>query len=287
VIGALDVEVEAALKAEGWRWRGWERVSSLVSPALDRVTYRVDLDGAAPAATVKARRMPGEEAARVQAEIRRELPGAFVAVLARHGRVLLEEWVEGEVLGAAPDAARLREAAALLAELHVRTTLDGKSLLGRESTAAQRDTTLHALPKLQRAGLLQPGQASDLERALGRTDPGSCLYGLIHTDFCGANMVVDRSGRLRVVDNERLGRDALGYDLGRSWYRWELAPESWRCFLDAYASAHPVREPPEPFRFWQIVAAVRAVEIRLHYAPDQVGAPLACLHGLLIKEVAA
>lgn len=285
MIGALDSEVEAALKAEGWRWSGWECLSSFVSLALDRVTYRVDLDGAGPA-TVKARRMPGEGAARVQAEIRRELPEAFVAVLARHGRVLLEEWVDGEVLGADPDAARLREAADLLAALHLRTTLDGRSMLGRESTAAQRDKTLQALRRVRGAGLLQPGQASALARTLRRTDPGSCLYGLVHTDFCGVNMVVERSGLLRVVDNERLGRDALGYDLGRSWYRWGLAPESWRCFLDAYSAALPAREPRESSRFWQIVAAVRAVEIRLHHAPDQVGAPLACLRGLM-EDVAA
>lgn len=284
--GVLDPEVDAALKAEGWRWSGWECLSRFVSPALDRVTYRVDLDGAGPAATVKARRMPGEQAARVQAEIRRPLPEAFVAVLARHGRVLLEEWVDGEVLGAAPDAARLREAAGLLAELHLRTTLDGRSMLGRESTAAQRGATLQALRAIHRAGLLQHGQASALVRALRRTDPGACVYGMIHSDFCGVNMVVDRSGRLRVVDNERLGRDALGYDLGRSWYRWELAPASWRAFLDAYAAALAAREPPEPFRFWQIVAAVRAVEIRLRHTPDQLAAPLACLRGLM-EEIAA
>lgn len=278
--GALDPEIEAALQAEGWRCSGWHCLSTLVSPALDRVTYRIDLD-AGPAPTVKARRMPDETTARVQAEIRRELPGAFVAVLARHGRVLLEEWVDGEVLDAAPDAARLREAASLLAELHLQTTLDGRSLLGRESTDAQRGATLRALRRVRRAGLLQPGQEEALARALRRTDPGSCLYALIHTDFCGVNMVVDRSGRLRVVDNERLGRDALGYDLGRCWYRWALAPESWRCFLDAYAAALPAQEPPEPFRFWQIVAAVRAVAIRLHYAPDQVATPLACLRGLM------
>lgn len=282
--GALDDEVQAALRANALRWSGWECVSSFMSPALDRVTYRIDLIGGG-AAIVKARRMPSEEAARLQAEIRRALPGAFTAVRARHGRVLLEEWVDGEVVGGAPSAETVRQAAGVLAELHARPTLGGRAMFGRESTAEQRRVTSQALRKVRRAGLLPRGDAAVLARALRREDPGSCLYGLIHTDFCGVNMVVDRQGRLRVVDNERLGRDALGYDLGRAWYRWALPREIWSAFLDAYGTALAAREAPEPFRFWQIVAAVRALEIRLRYTPDHVEAPLLCLRQLTEESV--
>ncbi|MBX3025790.1 aminoglycoside phosphotransferase family protein [bacterium] len=281
--GVLDAEVQAALRANDLRWSGWECLSSLMSPALDRVTYRIDLTDGGPAATVKARRMPSEEAARVQAEIRSALPDAFTAVLVRHGRVLLEEWVDGEVVGAAPDAMTVRRAAGVLAELHMRPTLDGRTLFGRESTAEQRRATVQAVHAVRRAGLLRREDAAVLARALRREDPGTCLYGLIHTDFCGVNMVADRQGRLRVVDNERLGRDALGYDLGRAWYRWALAPDAWSGFLDAYRTALAAPGAPEPFRFWQIVAAVRALEIRLRYTPDNVEAPLVCLRRLMAE----
>jgi hypothetical protein len=35
-------------------------------------------------------------------------------------------------------------------------------------------------------------------------------------------MVVDGAGRLHVIDNERMRVDALGFDVGRCWYRWSL-----------------------------------------------------------------
>ena len=38
--------------------------------------------------------------------------------------------------------------------------------------------------------------------ALDRLDPGSAPAALIHRDFCAENMLIDREGRLRVIDND-------------------------------------------------------------------------------------
>ncbi|HEY6356659.1 MAG TPA: hypothetical protein VIX35_00360, partial [Vicinamibacterales bacterium] len=100
-----------------------------------RATYRVDLESGE---TIKARCLDDESSARRLFEIRRGLPHAFVPAFHHHGRVLLERWVQGEILGrTAPDDARLVEAAVLLGGLHA-TRVAAEPAVPDDSTQAWR-----------------------------------------------------------------------------------------------------------------------------------------------------
>lgn len=279
---ALDPEVLAALAQAGMCLRAFRHISNLRSPAYYRATYRIDLtDGR----TIKARRLESAAAASEVFRIRRTLPDAFAPALARHGRVLLEEWVPGEELGhASPGPERLAEAATLLAELHARAQLDGQALHQLRSTAAHRDLAVQRLQQLAAAGALEAEMAQHLDQAMRRLDPRQAVFGLVHMDFCGENMVIDRQSRLRVVDNERMGVDALGFDLARTWYRWSLPVAAWEVFQSVYAARLPIADPVLTLPFWRLVAAAGAAAVRLRYNPGRMDEPVQCLHRLA-KEV--
>ena len=107
------------------------------SPTLGRRAFRVDL---VSGGAIKARHLGSSPLAQRLFELRRPLPDAFVPAFAVHGPVLLEHWVDGELLGqASPDDARLREAGGLLARLHATTPADGTPVGRRAPTRAWRE----------------------------------------------------------------------------------------------------------------------------------------------------
>ena len=123
-----------------------------------------------------------------------------------------------------------------------------------------------------------------LDRALQRSYPPQAACGLVHLDFCGENMVIDRRGQLGVVDNDRIRLDAFGYDLARTWYRWALTAPEWDCFCRAYGSRLPFPNPLHSLQFWKIVAAARSAEFRLHHYPEKTDVPVRCLRALAAEE---
>jgi thiamine kinase-like enzyme len=223
--------------------------------------YRIAL---VSGATIKARRLEDEATARALCDLRRELPPAFVPVLARHGRVLLEPWIDGEELhGRSPSEEELAAAGALLAALHTLTTAAGQPVRATATTALWRERSDRALADTVRRGALDARVQERLGAALARLDPGTTIVGLVHTDFCGENMVVDASGALHVVDNERVSVDALGYDLGRTWARWGLTDPEWALFAAAYAARGAPPEALAALAFWRLVATATAAAVRL------------------------
>ena len=86
---------------------------------------------------------------------------------------------------------------------------------------------------------------------------------------------MDAAGKLYLIDNEWLGVDAAGVDLGRSWSRWPLPDAAWQVFLIGYASTAP--EPPAALRFWQIAMAARGASLRLEGPAEALALPLARL----------
>ena len=272
----LDPEIQAVLEQTGLRARSFVRVSNIRSPEIDRIAYRIDHDQG----TVKARRLENESIARRLVELRRDLPDAFAPVFVQRGRVLLEEWIDGEALSAAPLPRYLAEAGTLLGELHARPALGCRPLHEVRSTVSHRTTAEQSLRQVVATCAIGEGEAARLMGAMQRLDPQQATHGLIHFDFCGENMVVDGAGRLRVVDNERIGLDALGFDLARTWYRWALSASDWEGFRAAYAACLPFSEPLDSFRFWQIVAVTRAAALRLRVYPARAGVPIACLRTL-------
>ncbi len=216
----LDAEVVQALDRAGHRARAFQDVTTIRFPSFRRATYRIDLDSGE---TIKARCLEDEASAQQLFEIRRGLPSAFVPAFFQHGRVLLERWIPGTVLGTTPpERAHLVEAGALLATLHATRDVGEPD----DGTGTWRARTERGLRALVESGALETRDADRLERDMAAADPGRAVAGLGHFDFCGENMVIDYSGRMHVFDNERVGRGALGFDLARAWYRWRLPERS-------------------------------------------------------------
>jgi len=270
-----DPEVAAALEASGLRARAIHAITTLGPARTDRQAFRIEL---ADGSTVKARRLPDEQtAARLEA-VRRELPPAFAPILARHRRVLVEEWVAGDPLGdACPSDAVLARAGSILGALHARTRVVGEPVGERRSTEGWREVAERELQEIAGAEALGARAARAIRVALERLDPGSALFGLVHSDFCGENMIVDSAGTLRIIDNERLEVDALGFDLGRTGYRWALPARAWDRFRSAYAAHAPSPEPLETLAFWSLVAVVKSAALRLRFDRGHAALPLALL----------
>jgi len=274
----LEPEIALALERAGLRARAARPLSTIAPERSGRSVFRIDLDEGPP---LKARRLEDEATASRLFAIRRELPAAFAPALARHGRVLLEEWLEGDVIGdVCPSPATLAAAGALLGRLHARTKLLGEALHERCPTREWRERSETGLRELVAAGALAAPAADATRAALEQLDPGSAIFGLIHSDFCGENLLVDPAGRLRVIDNERLRVDALGFDLARSWYRWPLPRPAWERLREARAAALRFREPERDFAFWQRVVLLRSASLRLRIDPARAQVPLERLREL-------
>jgi Phosphotransferase enzyme family len=269
---ALDPEIAVALDRAGLRVRAFRRISKMHSSDIRRLAYQVDVE---PGHAIKARRVQDDETARRLFEIRRDLPDAFAPAFGRYGAVLLEDWIEGEDLGDRPlSHAHLVDAGSLLADLHATQTVAGHAVHEMRSTAAWRHEAEADLRQILAAGGLDERDGSLIRAALDRLDPGQAIFGLVHTDFCGENMIVDRAGRLRVVDNERIGVDALGYDIARTWYRWTLPTSAWERIRSAYAARMPFSEPLETLGFWSIATVAQSAALRLRVDRARAHVPL-------------
>jgi hypothetical protein len=277
---SVEIEIQAALKKAGINFRSFVQISKFRLNETGRVTYRIDHEHG----TVKARLLEDERTARDLVAFRSELGDAFAPVILRHGRVLIEDWIEGDALPDIPEPSHLAMAGDLLGEMHARSTTAHCALHEVRATTDHHLAAEKSLRIAVATGALEEEAAAKLERALQQLDPLQTTYGLVHLDFCGDNMVIDRAGKLLVVDNERIRLDSLGYDLGRTWYRWALPAREWDYFCIAYASRVPFPNPLNSLRFWKIVAAARSAELRLRAYPEKADVPLRCLRNLAARE---
>jgi aminoglycoside phosphotransferase (APT) family kinase protein len=268
---ALDPEIAIALDRAGLRVRAFRRISPVRPADARRSVYRIDLDSGR---TIKARLVPDAETARRLFEICRSLPEAFAPAFGCYGAVLLEDWIEGKELGDRPTDAQLAEVGSLLAQLHATPIVAGSRVHDMRSTGVWRERAEAGLLQILAADEIDQEGALLIRGALERLDPGRGVFGLAHTDLCGENMVVDRAGRLRVVDNERVGVDALGFDIARTWYRWALPARGWERLRSTYAAQALFAEPLETFDFWSVVAVVHSAAIRLQKDRTRAYVPL-------------
>jgi thiamine kinase-like enzyme len=277
----LDPEVAGALARVGLCIRAFRRISKIGSADAGRSTYRIDVE---TGHTIKARRVDDDETARRLFEVRRELPEAFAPVIGCYGAVLLEEWIDGEELGKGiPSDAHLTTAASLLAHLHATQAVAGHPVHERRSTAVWRETAEESLRQVLAADALDVTAVTRIREALEQRDPGQASVGLVHTDFCGENMVEDRAGRLRVIDNERVGVDAIGFDVARTWYRWALPVRAWECFRSAYAARVSLTEPLDTLGFWSVVAVAHSAALRLRKDRRRAHVPLDRLRRMAVE----
>src|SRR5574337_454914 len=253
---SLDLDIAVALNHAGVHIKAFRRISTIRHPYAKRSVFRIELESGR---TIKARRVEDEATARRLFETCQELPDAFAPAFARYGAVVLEHWIHGRDMGSTPTSdAHLVEAGSLLACLHAAQTVAGNRVHEMQSTATWRDETDRKLREIIVAGGLNERHALLIRGALDRLDPQQAVFGLVHADFCGENMVIDRAGRLRIVDNEWVRIDALGYDLARTWYRWALPCRAWERFRSAYATGVSFIEPLETLGFWSIVVLAQS-----------------------------
>jgi aminoglycoside phosphotransferase (APT) family kinase protein len=263
-------DIAAALERRQLRCRKVVLVSPLKERKGVRFAYRADTDDGC---TVKLRHFGAADAARAHLELRAGLEDAFAPAVGRSGAVLFEAWIDGVALVNLDPEARAEEAGALLGRLHaaplpteVAATCDTE----RWRAGAESDVAI-----LRRASTLTSREASILLTALERRDPARGRMALLHKDFCAENMLIDASGRLRVIDNEQLEIGPAGFDLGRTFHRWPMSDSAWLRFLNAYrASSHA---EPEATGFWRIVAALVGARVFFERAPERLDATLALL----------
>jgi thiamine kinase-like enzyme len=280
---SLHPEVAAALDRAGVRIRAFRQISRMQVLDGNRVAYRIDLDSGR---TIKARRVQSERIARQIFNIRRELPYAFAPAFYCYGAVLIEDWINGEDLDNEYLTDELLHCAAtLLAYLHTMPDVAGHPVQEVRSTALWRVKTLEDLKEILAFGGINAKEELLLSQALERFDPEFAMFGLVHTDFCGENMLVDRDGLLRVIDNEHFGVDALGYDLARTWYRWWLPVHAWERFRSAYIAQVPFADSLKAFNFWSIVAVVRSTVLRLRKDRTRLHVPLERLRQMAVNLV--
>ena len=278
----LDTEVAAALDHLGFHARSWRSLSTIRAAEHRRSVFRVDLEGGG---ILKARRLEDEATARRLFEVRQAAPPGFAPALHRHRAVLLEAWIEGDDLAhRAATTVQLIEAATLLARLHATRTVQGRPLPATQSTAAERAAAENALKRLAADGSLRDVESDGIGAALTRLDPERALVGLVHTDFCGENMVIDREGRLHVVDNERMGLGALGLDVARTWYRWMLPPAAWERFHVSYRARMPHDDALRHFAFWALVATLKSAVVWLQLDPARAHVSIARLRQAMVDQ---
>ena len=267
-------DLEALVAAQPAPLVGAVPVSPLVAPGASPRAFRLHF---ADGRTMKGRTLANAAVAATMAGILAELDReSFARVLARRGRALLEEWVDGELVDDERLTDReLRSCGRVLGQLHAARP-------ARAGSPGQSQERLFSrLDELVDRGVIGRGPARHAAALARRFAPARGSQGLCHGDFCGENIVMRTDGSPCVVDNETVGVDLHEYDLARTWYRWPIDAERWREFVAGYAE----RRDPRPFLnhlpYWVVRVLVDATHYRLRFGEQAAQAPLRRLSDLL------
>lgn len=270
-VPAPSPPIRAALGRHGLAPRRIVLISPLGERKGRRLAYRVETtDGQ----IVKAREFECEGEAHRVVELRAGLEEAFAPVLARYGAVLIEEWIEGVPLIGLDWESWVADAGALFGRLHASAPREPATV----STRAWVEAADSDLLKLVAAGALDTEDASRVRAGIRRHDPGVARTSLVHMDFCADNMLIDATGRLRVIDNEQFAISPAGLDLGRTFHLWPMTAGTWRRFDRAYRSSAPAA--PAATEFWRLIATLLGARVFLNRSPARLDASLALLRRL-------
>ena len=249
------------------------RAAVLLTPlhasTTPRRSYQLDLEDGR---TVKLRRAVSAERARVYVGLVHDLCDRRLARVRAHREDLtIEEWVEGVSLTSVQvEQEHLVAAADLLASLHT-ADRDSPATLPTEPARATLETDLRLLLD---AGAIDVRIEDRLRAAVARDDPGTAEAGVIHTDLCPENLVVDTHGVLRAVDNESLRFGFTGFDLATVSYQWRMTPPDWERYLSAYARVADPGPALRHFTFWSIAAVAKSARIRVIHRAQGAEVPL-------------
>jgi thiamine kinase-like enzyme len=254
-------------------------LSTLRSPATRRLCYRVELEDGR---VVKLRRSSTVAKAQAYARLIAVLAEPRLArVWAHRDDLTLEEWVPGTSL----DRVELRErhlvaAAELLGALHATSGLGDGPLPRAVPTQPTADALEADLRALRDTGAIDASLAARLRTAAARHDPRVASAGILHTDLCPENLVLDARGALRAVDNEGMTLGPTGFDLARVWYRWPMSGPQWGAFVDAYARLVDPAPALAHFMFWKVAAVLKSARIRVTQRTPRAEVPLLRLASL-------
>lgn len=228
-----------------------ELLTTFAEHRLGRRTHRVTTNANC---VVKVRCLSEEWRVERLCRMRASTDGVRLSpMLARSGRVMVEDWIHGKPLDDFPeDDDVLRKAASLLAQLHSCRVDDSSPGSGISSEVVQQ-----RMDWLRQGGILEQSLLRALELVFENPSAWRGPRGLVHGDFCGENLVQDVNGEVWSVDNENLDLDFLDYDLGLSWYRWPLSPEQWGRFLNYYERSS--QRTVSDLDFWKAVAVVKGL----------------------------
>jgi hypothetical protein len=261
----IEAQVRAAVARHGWLPQQVVLISPLGARKGVRYAFRIDT---ADGRRIKARHFGCADAARRAQLLRRDLEDAFAPVLARHDAVLIEAWLEGEMLEGGATA-WTAAGGALLGRLHA-TPLASR-IAARDSSSAYTQAALADLDVLRAAQALSDTAQAELSACLRRTDPGTVRLALVHRDFCAENMLIDGAGKLRIIDTELIGVAAAGFDLAWTWFRWPMPLAAWQRFLAAYREATTA---PEAASYWRLVSGLTLGRVYAQRAPERLAAQL-------------
>jgi aminoglycoside phosphotransferase (APT) family kinase protein len=236
-------------------------VSPLRGLDRPRAAFRLRLEDGRE---LKLRRMRSPERAAELAQLTEQLRDLGVPrVVLRREEALVAEWVPGSPQCESPaEPGRLEEAARLLGRIHATPRFDGFALPALRPVDAELLALEEELAALVRGSRLAPETAARLLAAARERAPGRALHGIVHGDFCAENLVIDREGRLRVIDNEGIEVGPLARDLARVQTRWPMPAADWDRFLAAYRSAAGSEAAGEDLAVWRIRSRVRSAWYR-------------------------
>lgn len=236
-------------------------ITALPSPVRSRAAFYLEF---ADGARLKGRRLQSPEQAEVVDRIRRRIGEGFSRILQRRGDALLLEWVEGPTLTSLEPIPPklLRRCGGMLGALH--------QLPCDRSEGDPVPSPGDFLDKLElNASLLCGAHRLDTRLARRARDaaaaacPAEMALGIIHKDFCAANLVLGPGAVPICIDNAKLTFGPLDLDLARTWYRWPMIRRDLAHFADGYAEHRSLATFLADFPFWAICVLVGSAAWRL------------------------
>jgi hypothetical protein len=245
-------------------------------PSAFRLRFAGDL-------TLTVRRLGSLNRAGAVEYVSRHLNHAgFPKVLARAGKILLIEWIDGQPLHLADcGPALIRECAALQGLMHTLPVPSDCPYRPVETIYDWHSRLQAELGALVEATALEETEAQRAFDVAMKYAPSSYTTGFVHRDFCPENIVWRPSGRVCAIDTEALAIDAQDYDLGRTWYRWPMSPAERENYLQAYDSHRSSKDFLAHFPYWAFAALTGAAVFRLQKRADTRSLPISRLRALL------
>jgi thiamine kinase-like enzyme len=244
-----------------------EKLTVLDSHRQRRASYRLRFSSGV---IVKARRFRTIERAQRAAELAPLLEGLpFNRVIDARGDCRLEEWIDGEVLQPDKTTDELAHwAGDLLGTVHTLTWQEITLACPPADIDWYLDRARYNLDTMARDGLITRSTADRILRLALESQPRDCAVGLIHTDFCGENIVINSCGKPTLVDNEHIMLGALDYDIVRWRYRWPMTASQQGAFLQGYRAHRCPEQAFASFSFWSICSLASSARVRMQHDTD-------------------